>query len=81
MLVDGTLARIGVRESVADVARVLGRQAAAIVWRTYDQARLEEMAAPRRRAGGQRPDRRVPPLPAARRPAHRARAPRATWPA
>ena len=35
MLVDGSLAGIGVRESVADVARVLGRQAAAIVWRTY----------------------------------------------
>lgn len=44
MLVDGGLARIGVRESVADVARVLGRQVAAIVWRTYEQTRLEEMA-------------------------------------
>jgi ornithine carbamoyltransferase len=45
MLVDGTLAGIGVRESVSDVARVLGRQAAMIVWRTYEQARLDEMAA------------------------------------
>ncbi len=45
MLVDGTLAGIGKRESVADVARVLGRQAALIVWRTYEQARIEEMAA------------------------------------
>ena len=44
MLVDGTLAGIGVRESVADVARVLGRQASIIVWRTYAQARLAEMA-------------------------------------
>ncbi|MFC7497232.1 MULTISPECIES: ornithine carbamoyltransferase [unclassified Nocardioides] len=44
MLVDGALAGIGVRESVEDVARVLGRQAAIIVWRTYEQARLEEMA-------------------------------------
>ncbi|ABL81976.1 MULTISPECIES: ornithine carbamoyltransferase [unclassified Nocardioides] len=44
MLVDGALAGIGVRESVHDVARVLGRQAAMIVWRTYAQARLEEMA-------------------------------------
>lgn len=44
MLVDGMLAGIGVRESVADVARVLGRQASVIVWRTYDQARLEQMA-------------------------------------
>ena len=45
MLVDGNLAGIGTRESVADVARVLGRQASAIVWRTYAQSRLEEMAA------------------------------------
>ena len=45
MLVDGALAGIGVRESVADVARVLGRQASLIVWRTYEQARIEEMAA------------------------------------
>ncbi len=45
MLVDGKLAQIGVRESVADTARVIGRQVAAIVWRTYEQARIEEMAA------------------------------------
>lgn len=45
MLVDGTLAGIGERESVADVARVLGRQASHVVWRTYEQARLAEMAA------------------------------------
>jgi ornithine carbamoyltransferase len=44
MLVDGSLAGIGVRESVEDVARVLGRQASVIVWRTYEQARLEAMA-------------------------------------
>ena len=44
MLVDGNLAGIGKRESVADVARVLGRQASAIVWRTFAQADLEEMA-------------------------------------
>jgi len=44
MLVDGTLAGIGKRESVADVARVLGRQASLIVWRTYEQARIDEMA-------------------------------------
>ncbi|ADG74543.1 ornithine carbamoyltransferase [Cellulomonas flavigena DSM 20109] len=43
--VDGTLARIGVRESIADTARVLGRQVAAVVWRTHAQTRLEEMAA------------------------------------
>ncbi|MEI2713256.1 MAG: ornithine carbamoyltransferase [Nocardioides sp.] len=41
--VDGNLAEIGVRESVRDVARVLGRQASMIVWRTYAQEDLEEM--------------------------------------
>jgi ornithine carbamoyltransferase len=45
MMVDGSLAGIGKRESVADVARVLGRQASVIVWRTYAQAALDEMAA------------------------------------
>ncbi|MDO8107470.1 ornithine carbamoyltransferase [Isoptericola sp. b441] len=44
MVVDGNLAQIGVRESIADTARVLGRQVAAIVWRTYDQSRIQEMA-------------------------------------
>ena len=44
MMVDGSLAGIGKRESVADVARVLGRQASVIVWRTYAQTALEEMA-------------------------------------
>jgi ornithine carbamoyltransferase len=45
MLVDGSLARIGTRESIADTARVLGRMVSAIVWRTFGQERLEEMAA------------------------------------
>jgi ornithine carbamoyltransferase len=45
MVVDGNLARIGTRESVADVARVLGRQSSIIVWRTGDQSRIDEMAA------------------------------------
>jgi ornithine carbamoyltransferase len=45
MVVDGNLAQIGTRESVADTARVLGRQAALVVWRTFEQSRLEEMAA------------------------------------
>jgi ornithine carbamoyltransferase len=45
MLVDGKLAGIGTRESIADVARVLGRNTSAIVWRTFDQSRLDEMAA------------------------------------
>ena len=45
MIIDGSLAQVGVRESVADTARVLGRQASVIVWRTHEQSRLDEMAA------------------------------------
>ena len=45
VMVDGNLAGIGKRESIADTARVLGRQVAAIVWRTFGQDRIEEMAA------------------------------------
>lgn len=44
LMVDGTKAQIGKRESVADVARVIGRQVSAIVWRTFAQSDLEEMA-------------------------------------
>lgn len=44
MNVDGGLAAMGSRESVEDVARVLGRQASAIVWRTAHQADMETMA-------------------------------------
>ncbi|MPV51172.1 MULTISPECIES: ornithine carbamoyltransferase [unclassified Pseudactinotalea] len=44
VMVDGGLAQIGTRESIADVTRVLTRQVAAIVWRTYGQDRIEEMA-------------------------------------
>jgi len=36
--------QLGGKESIADTARVLERQVAAIVWRTYAQAGLEEMA-------------------------------------
>jgi ornithine carbamoyltransferase len=35
---------MGGKESVADTARVLGRQVAQIVWRTYAHSGLEEMA-------------------------------------
>jgi len=44
MLVEGKLAGIGIRESVEDVARVLGRQVAVIVWRTFFQSDLDLMA-------------------------------------
>lgn len=45
LVIDGNLAQIGTRESIADVTRVLTRQVSAIVWRTHGQDRLEEMAA------------------------------------
>jgi ornithine carbamoyltransferase len=45
LVVDGRLAQVGVRESVADVTRVLDRQVSAIVWRTFGQERIDEMAA------------------------------------
>jgi ornithine carbamoyltransferase len=45
IVVDGRLAGIGERESVADSTRVIARQVAAIVWRTFGQERIEEMAA------------------------------------
>ena len=45
MMVDGRLAAIGTRETIPDVARVLGRQTAAIVWRTFAQDDLATMAA------------------------------------
>jgi len=44
MTVDGGLAAMGQREGVEDVARVLGRQAVSIVWRTAHQSDLETMA-------------------------------------
>ncbi|GAB2756147.1 ornithine carbamoyltransferase [Nocardioides pakistanensis] len=44
MIIDARLAQVGTRESVADTARVLGRQATAVVWRTFHQRDLEEMA-------------------------------------
>ena len=45
LVVDGNLAKIGVRESIADTTRVLDRQVSAIAWRTFGQDRSEEMAA------------------------------------
>ncbi|ASR54371.1 ornithine carbamoyltransferase [Cellulomonas sp. CW35] len=44
LVVDGNLAQIGTRESIPDTARVLGRQVAAVVWRTHAQERIESMA-------------------------------------
>ena len=44
LVVDGRLAGVGVRESIADTTRVLTRQVAAIAWRTFGQDRIDEMA-------------------------------------
>ena len=43
--IDTTKTHIGRGETIGDVARVIGRQAAAITWRTSGQERIEELAA------------------------------------
>lgn len=45
MVIDTGSSQMGGKESVSDTARVLERQVAAIVWRTYAQSGLDEMAA------------------------------------
>ena len=44
LIIDAQGSQMGAKESVADTARVLDRQVAQIVWRTYAQAGLVEMA-------------------------------------
>ena len=45
LIMDSGTSQLGGKESVADTAKVLERQVAAIVWRTFAQLGLEEMAA------------------------------------
>ena len=45
LIIDSGVSQLGKKESVADTAKVLERQVEQIVWRTYAQAGLEEMAA------------------------------------
>lgn len=45
LILSASESQLAGKESVADTARVLERQVAAIVWRTYAQSGLEEMAA------------------------------------
>ena len=45
LVIDAQAAQLGRGEPVADTAHVLDRQVAAIVWRTFGQDRIEEMAA------------------------------------
>jgi ornithine carbamoyltransferase len=45
LIISTVESQLGAKESIADTARVLERQVGAIVWRTYAQSGLEEMAA------------------------------------
>jgi ornithine carbamoyltransferase len=45
LVIDTQTTHIGRGETIGDVARVLTRQTAAIVWRTFGQDRIEELAA------------------------------------
>jgi ornithine carbamoyltransferase len=45
LVIDAQSSQLGRGETVEDTARVLGRQVAAIVWRTFGQDRVEAMAA------------------------------------
>ncbi|MFZ9744307.1 MAG: ornithine carbamoyltransferase [Aquiluna sp.] len=45
LIMDSGVSQLGKKESVADTAKVLDRQVAQIVWRTYAQSGLVEMAA------------------------------------
>jgi len=44
LVLDAEGSQMGRGESIADTAKVLGRQVSAIVWRTFGQERVEEMA-------------------------------------
>jgi ornithine carbamoyltransferase len=44
LVIDAQGSQLGRGEPVADTARVLGRQVAQVVWRTFGQDRVEEMA-------------------------------------
>ncbi|MGX7679613.1 ornithine carbamoyltransferase [Jatrophihabitans sp. DSM 45814] len=45
LIIDAQTSQLGRGESIEDTARVLDRQVAAIVWRTFGQARIDAMAA------------------------------------
>jgi ornithine carbamoyltransferase len=45
LVIDASTSQLGRGESIGDTARVLDRQVAAIVWRTFEQQRIEAMAA------------------------------------
>ncbi|WP_350274228.1 ornithine carbamoyltransferase [Kribbella sp. HUAS MG21] len=45
LVIDAQTSQLGRGEPIADTARILDRQVEAIVWRTFGQSRIEEMAA------------------------------------
>ena len=45
LVIDAGTSQLGRGEPVADTTRVLDRQVSAIVWRTFEQSRIEQMAA------------------------------------
>ncbi|HTZ42704.1 MAG TPA: ornithine carbamoyltransferase [Jatrophihabitans sp.] len=45
LIIDGSTSQLGRGEPVADTARVLSRQVSAVVWRTFAQSDLEQLAA------------------------------------
>jgi ornithine carbamoyltransferase len=44
LIIDSAVSQLAAQESVADTARVLDRQVSMIVWRTFSQSGLEQMA-------------------------------------
>ncbi|MGH3425400.1 MAG: ornithine carbamoyltransferase [Nocardioidaceae bacterium] len=44
LIVDGRMMQLGREETIADTARVLSRYVDAVVWRTFAQQRIDEMA-------------------------------------
>src|SRR5438874_11982681 len=45
LVIDASTSQLGRGEPIEDTTRVLDRQCAAIVWRTFGQDRIEQMAA------------------------------------
>lgn len=45
LVIDSQASQLGKGETLADTARVLSRQVSAVVWRTYGQDRIDELAA------------------------------------
>ncbi len=69
VIVDGRTSQLGREETIEDTSRVLSRFVDAVAIRTFAQRRINALAERVDGAGDQRADRRVPPLPGARRPA------------